>query len=65
VIRAMLHKWLNRNASGHRVWHEDMIWPGEKATVWFCTCGQQFWPVSKEGPYPDWRDNPVRRDPPD
>lgn len=40
VIRAMLHKWLNRNASGHRLWHEDMIWTGGKATVWFCTCGQ-------------------------
>jgi len=65
VIRAMIHHWLTRNSEGHRVWSEEMIWPGERARVWFCTCGEQFWPISKEGPYSNWRDNPVKREPPD
>ncbi|MEU7656442.1 hypothetical protein AB0C41_30960 [Micromonospora taraxaci] len=37
-----------------------MIWSGERANVYFCSCGDQFWP--KEAPYRDWRDNPVRRE---
>ncbi len=63
MIRAMFHKWITRNSEGHRVWSERLIWPGESARVWFCACGEQFWPVTKEGPYPDWRDNPVKREP--
>jgi hypothetical protein len=65
VIRAMIHKWVTRNSDGHRVWSDDMIWSGESARVWFCTCGEEFWPITKEGPYSDWRDNPVKREPPD
>jgi hypothetical protein len=65
VIRAMFHKWITRNRDGHRVWSDHMIWSGERARVWFCTCGEQFWPITKKGPYPDWRDNPVKRKPPD
>ena len=60
MIRATWHAW----RTGHRVWSEEMIWSGESGTVYFCSCGEQFWPLTKEGPYPDWRDNPVRREPP-
>jgi hypothetical protein len=59
MIRATWH----RRRTGHRGWSENMIWSGRTATVYFCTCGEQFWP--KDGPYRDWRDNPVRRDPPE
>lgn len=65
MIRAMLHKWRYRNDAAHRVWSEHLIWSDDSGTVYFCTCGLQFWPISKEGPYPDWRDNKVRREPPD
>lgn len=65
MIRAMVHKWLTRDDAGHRVWSEHLIWSGGRGTVWFCTCGQQFWPTTQRGPYPDWRDNPVRREPPE
>lgn len=61
MIRAKLHAW----RTGHQIWHEKMIWSGETATVYFCDCGEQFWPLDKEGPYPDWRDNPVRRERPE
>ena len=64
MIRAMFHTWLNRHDSEHRVWSEHLVWSGESGTVWFCTCGEQFWPVSKGGPNADWRDNPVKREPP-
>ncbi|MEU4676139.1 hypothetical protein [Micromonospora sp. NPDC023737] len=56
MIRAM---WQARR-TGHQLRHEEMIWSGERANVYFCSCGEQFWP--KEAPYRDWRDNPVRRE---
>jgi hypothetical protein len=58
VIRAMWHA----RHTGHRLWHEEMIWSGERATVYFCSCGEEFWPLTKKGSYPDWRDNPIRRE---
>jgi hypothetical protein len=45
----MWHAW----RTGHRPWHEETFWPGERATVYFCSCGEQFWPLTKEAPYPD------------
>lgn len=61
-MRLLLHQRLK----GHRSWwREDMIWSGDRAWVYFCEdCGHQFWPLSKAGPYPDWRDNPVKRERP-
>jgi hypothetical protein len=52
--------------TGHRSsWSEKMIWSGTSGTVYFCDCGEQFWPLTKKGPYPDWRDNPVKRERPE
>ncbi len=59
MIRLLLHRWL----TGHwSTWHEEMVWSGNRGTVYFCECGEQFWPLTKEEPYPDWRDNPVKRE---
>ena len=54
--------WLTRNTDGHRVWFDDMIGPGERGWVGFCICGQQFWPITSDH---DWRNDPVKREPPD
>lgn len=69
MIRALLHKLMHRGDPEHRVWTEVLHWSGERTgngvgRVWFCTCGQQYWPVTKAGPYVNWRDNPVKRQPP-
>lgn len=60
AMRAKWHRW----RTGHRIWSDVMVWPGEMETVWFCECGEQFWPLHKEGPDKDWRDSDVRREPP-
>ena len=62
MIQLFWHRWRTGHRSG---WREKMIWSGNSATVYFCDCGEQFWPLTKEGPYPDWRDNPVKRDRPE
>ncbi|ARF58972.1 hypothetical protein [Streptomyces gilvosporeus] len=57
-MRAMWHAW----RTGHRPWHEELFRPGERAMAYFYSCREQFRPLTKEAPYPDRRDNPVRRE---
>lgn len=61
MIRALWHA----RRTGHRPWPENRIWSGDSCTVYVCDCGEEFWPFGKQGPYPDWRDNPVKRERPE
>ncbi|MEU9662876.1 hypothetical protein [Streptomyces chartreusis] len=58
VILALFHRLRTK----HSMWSQTMFWPGGSGLVWFCDCGEQFWP-NEEG-VPNWRDNPVRRERP-
>lgn len=59
MIRAKWHAL----RTGHRPWLDQMIWPGGGGTVWFCDCGEQWWP-DEEG-VPNWRESPIRRERPE
>lgn len=58
-VRAMWHVWRTR----HQLWSDEMNWPGGSGTVWFCDCGEEFWP--RDEGVPDWRTSPVRRERPE
>ncbi|MGW0562898.1 hypothetical protein ACWDZ4_20320 [Streptomyces sp. NPDC003016] len=58
-IRAMWHAW----RTGHRPWSDQIFWPGGYGRVWFCDCGEQWWPEG-EG-VPNWRESTVRRERPE
>lgn len=51
------HAWRTK----HRPWSEQMIWRGG-SWVWFCECGEQFWPNDER--VPDWRNSTVPRERP-
>ena len=58
MIRALWHA----HRTGHAVRREERLWSGDRTWLWLCDdCGHEFWPFTKQGPYPDWRDNPVDR----
>ena len=56
-----LRAWLHVRRTGHLMQVQVITWSGDSARVYLCECGKEFWPVSKQGPYLDWRDNPVDR----
>lgn len=59
LLRALAHALLHK----HHVWSDHMYWSGSDARVYFChDCPTQFWPLSG-GPYADYHDNPVIREP--
>ncbi|GHH31687.1 hypothetical protein [Streptomyces lanatus] len=59
VILALIHRLRTK----HSMWSEEMIWPGATGRVWFCDCGEEFWP--KDDGVPDWRTSTVRRERPE
>ncbi|MEV8104307.1 hypothetical protein [Streptomyces sp. NPDC088135] len=40
AVRATWHAWRTK----HKPWSDKYTWPGEGGTIWFCDCGEQFWP---------------------
>lgn len=54
LFRGLLARLHERRNPGHRVWYEDMIWPGSPpkpyCRAWFCTCRKAWWPPGAFGP---------------
>ncbi len=60
AVRAAWHAWRTK----HKPWSDEYVWPGGGGTVWFCDCGEQFWPKEAMEALGDWRCHTVARERP-
>ena len=47
-LRALTHAIRMRGNDAHKVWHEEMIWPGGRGVAYFCTCRKSWWPLEAQ-----------------